>query len=505
MYEGWLIGEQPGEDVHVAIKAMKPLGLAQARQFFQEEAITLAMLHQHFSKEQEEAKKPPPRISPLYYGRGEYEDTPLLVVEFVEGREVAELLQRASGRLPEEQALTIGWQLFYLLDVLHTQLKKTFVDLKFEDLWWVDGEGETPGQLKILDFGTLEEIKSTAGVPDGVKRDLLLGGVYLCYLITGQQPAYSMMGYLRKYREADEIIRQGEMSWGTREWLYKLLHRNPQMRPTSANEVAAALRELAGFWTQPLPMLLKAARGLLGKVETMAEDAEKSQVEDINHWARRVRAALSIAALRDPQDKTIQQDIERADHVLNLSDFMKLGKMALMARAFDLARQRFEEGMQWGVDPTPLRRWAYLARVGEEISPSVFEEHQEQAFQMVEWLNEGDWEHGLERLEQLRPYLQSPGLGMLYADAQLSMALEESASARDKRRYSQAAQALRKALEWLEKLPDADFIVREEIGDLYLQVREVENLAKTEEQAAAGMQQAKNMLQQPQPPWGEVV
>ena len=489
VYEGWLSSEGKSGDIHVAIKAMKSLDFPLARKFFEEEGGALmAMMHYEdlASKEQ----RLPLKVAPVYYGKGEFEDVPYLIMEFIPEKKVSDIIQEQGGKLAEAQALTIAWHLYRTLDVLHTRLKKTYVDLKYTNMWWV--EGSDGGQLKLLDFGTLEEIKPGDDRPRGISRDLLQGGVYLCHMITGTMLGYSMVGYLRE--RAEPIIRQAEMSWGVRQLLFHLLHRNPQARPNAAALVASELRTLVSFWNDPMDKVLDTIQNLLTKAE------ESSQAKDDTkgyEFARRARAALDIARLRQPEDEGILADIDRAEKVLAISDYLERGKTLLLARSYDDARDIFEQGMQWSEDPAPLRRWAYLARIGQEISPSTFEEHVEAAVQMLAWVNEEDWTHSLERIEELRPHMQSSGLEALFADIQLFSNLtiaRKALSQSGKEDYSAAAAALRHGMSELEKLPDADFVSLEEVGDLYLQVREVENLQQKVGEARAGMSKAKDLL-----------
>jgi serine/threonine protein kinase len=506
VYEGWLASEDQSGEIHIAVKAMKSLDFPLARQSFEQEGITLASL-MRYEEQANQEQRLALKIAPIYYSAGEYHEMPYLVMEFISGKEIPDLLQEQGGKLPEAQALTIAWHLLRTLDLLHTRLKKTYVDLKYENMWWVSSAEEGSGQLKLLDFGTLEEIKPGDELPRGVRRDLLQSGVYLCGMLTGQLPDYSMVGYLRDPWETDRIIRQhmGEMSWGAYKLLSQLLHRNPQARPTSAASLASELRTLVNFWTSPLDKVLDAAQKLLVKAE--AEAGDESQRAEAHELAARARAALGIAYLRNPEDESIASDIERAENVLSISDYLERGKKLLQTRSPDLAREVFEEGIHWSDDPGSLRRWAYLARIGEDISPTVFDEHSQAAMQMLDWINDGGWPHALERLEQLRPDMQSPGLDMLHADANLFMqiAKAEAAHTGAAKDYAKAASAFREAMSWLEKLPDADFIKTEEVGDLYLQAKEMEDLQATVGEARAGMAEAESLTRQPEPDWEQSI
>jgi len=490
VYEGWLSSEETTGEIHVAIKAMKSLDFPLARKFFEEEGGTL-MAMMHYEEQASKEQRLPLKVAPIYYGKGEFEDVPYLIMEFIPEKKVPDLIQEAGGKLPEEQALTIAWHLFRTLDVLHTRHKKTYVDLKYTNMWWLESE-EGGSQLKLLDFGTLEEIKPGDERPRGVSRDLLQGGVYLCHMITGTMPGYSMVGYLRE--RAEPIIRKAEMSWGARQLLFHLVHRNPQARPVAAAHVASELRTLVSFWGDPMGKVLDAIQNLLSRAEESIEAKEDAKAYE---FARRAWAALDIARIRQPEDEGILLDIGRAEKILAISDYLERGKTLLLARSYDDARNIFEQGMQWSEDPAPLRRWAYLARIGQEISPTTFEEHVEAVTQMLDWMNEGDWIHSLERIEELRPSLQSSGLEALHADIQLFSDLtiaEKALSHPGKEDYAAAADALRQAVNWWKTLPDADFVHQEELGDLYLQVREVENLRDKVGEARSGMSKAKELL-----------
>lgn len=212
VYEGQSL-DHPNRP-RVALKARKELrGIetARARELFRSEAEILARL----PSEEKEAN--PLRGLPIdahvgarHYGIGNYEGAEFLIMEFIDGRPVIDLIDESpDGRLPEKQALTVGLWLFHTLDLLHTQLKKSYIDLKFENLWW-EGSPET-GRLRMTDFGTLEDIP--AGNKRPVRRDLLIAGCYLCKLLTGYMPHY-VVGELRD--QPVPRIQRADISWGAR-------------------------------------------------------------------------------------------------------------------------------------------------------------------------------------------------------------------------------------------------------------------------------------------------
>jgi serine/threonine protein kinase len=485
-------GELASEDtpaIPVAIKVMKALEFPMARQLFAQESETLSFM-MHLEEQADREQRLSLKVAPRYYGRGDYEGTPYMVMEFISGQEIPALLKEKE-KLPEAQALTLAWHLYRTLDVMHTRLKKTYLDLKFEDLWWVaDGGGN--GQLKLTDFGTLEDLKPEDPQQRGVRRDLLLSGVYLCAMLTGRTLGYSL-GELRE--RAEPVIRQAEISWGTRQLLRRLLHRNPAVRPVSAAAVSAELRTLVNFWSQPPEKLIQAAEANLTHAETESEPPGP-QTRDYAGYAGRARAALDIARLRLPEEhETLSADIQRAEKILSLSDYLNRGQGLFKGRSYAQARRVFEEGMHWSDDPAHLRRWAYLARIGEDISPTVFDQHREAALQALERINEADWAHAVERLKSLQPALQSPGLDALQADTQAFGWLDRAEQEKAQQNFKEAAKAYRQAVIQLDKLPEADFIRKEEVGDLSRLAEEMEQWEKTRGQAQARMAQAAQKIE----------
>lgn len=492
VYEGWLSSDDGLENIHVAIKLMKPLDFSHAREKFEQEGGVLSSL-MYYETEANKEQRLDLKVAPIYYGSGEFDGVPYLVMEFISGRRLPDLIDDSGGKLDEKQALIIAWHLFRTFDILHNRLKKSYADLKYENLWWVSNNGtNTDGILKLMDFGTMEDISQAEETSRGVRRDLLQAGVYLCHMVTGKMPEYSMTGFLRE--RAEPIIKGSRMSWGTRQLLFRLLHRNPNARPPDASSLIPELRRLVSFWVADIEALLGIANDLLVKAETMDETQSSNRYD----LAVQARSAFDIAQIRNPGDQRISEDIERTNKILSLSDYLERGKTLLKTRSPDLARKSFEQGMHYSDEPAVLRRWSYLARVGEKISPKVFDEFLSDAMEMVDWINEGDLTHAVERLEKLKPNLDSPGLDMLESDIHLFKNINKARLAVQgaQKNYDVAASHYREAMQWMEKLPDKDFIKEEEEGDLYQLAREMEICQETDGKAIQLMEEAINHVNQ---------
>ncbi len=483
VYEGALSLVENKTPARVAVKVMKTLEFPMARQLFLQESETLAFL-MHLEEEASKEQRVMLKVAPVYYGRGEYEGTPYLVMEFIAGQEVPELLVK-GGHFEEKQALVIAWHLYRTLDILHTRLKRTYIDLKFEDLWWVSGTTEWNGQLKVTDFGTLEDIRPTDTQQRGVQRDLLLGGVYLFAMLTGDTLNYSI-GELRERAEPVIQKHEEEISWGTRKLLRRLLHRNPASRPISAAAVASDLRTLVNFWSQPEEKLLSMAQKNLAEAETAVETAKTTSQpigQQGRDYAIRARSALDILHIRSPQ-KDLDNEIKRAESALFVGDYLERGTALLIGHSYGMARQVFEEGIQWSDEPAVLRRWAFLAQVGEEIPPATFDAQYDEVVKALDSLNKSHLEMAKTRLGELTA-LASKGLDHLKNETELFILLEQAEDARGSDEFEKAAKIYKQALEILKQLPESDamFIRNEEIGDLSLFVEEMKLLAVTREKS----------------------
>lgn len=496
VYEGWLTKED-GTKVHVAVKAMKTLEFPAARQLFLQESETLAFLmplEEQANREQGVSLK----VAPVYYGRGEYQEIPYLVMEFIPGRQIiTDLLPNKDGDkfFEERLAVTAAWHLFRMLDVLHRLLKKTYIDLKSENLWWVDS-GKNTGYLKMTDFGTMEEIKSGDTQRRGVGRDLLRASSYFCKMTTGYMPDF-LLDELRRFDDLKKTLSNASISWGTRRELKRLLHRDSAQRPADAAMVAANLRTLVDFWTLDEQKVLDVARKTLERAQTAYDEAEEKKTTLSQKGldaAQRAKSAIEILSLRAPEME-LAHEKEQLAQILKSADHLERGKNLLRGRSYKLAKDVFREGMIWEEDAAALRRWAYLAELGESISPSDFELVQERAFAALEDLfPRGLWLDALKEFEGIQSLLEErvksklifKGLDYLQTESRLfsKSALADEALSKDD--YSAAEIYYKEAQEELNLLPpEYQKSIREnDLGDLWQSVLNMQQ--KAEEQKRYG-------------------
>jgi eukaryotic-like serine/threonine-protein kinase len=199
------------------------------------------------------------------------DSSPYLVMEYVEGKTLADLLD--YGAIPPERAVHIILQILGGLEHAHDRgiLHR---DLKPANIMIVNTEGYPGDFVKILDFGlaklawpgedgrdvTVEGIaigtpgymspEQAAGVPSDRRSDIYCAGALLYHLVTGTKAfdGSDVKSVLRRHREetpqSPRELRPGAgISRELEDVLYRSMERDPTDRYQSAKEMASALRK----------------------------------------------------------------------------------------------------------------------------------------------------------------------------------------------------------------------------------------------------------------------
>jgi serine/threonine-protein kinase len=195
--------------------------------------------------------------------------SPYLVVEFVEGKTLADLLDH--GAVNGERAVGIVRQILAGLEHAHERgiLHR---DLKPANVMIVDAEGYVGDFVKILDFGlaklawpgedkrdvTVEGIaigtpgymspEQAAGVPSDRRSDIYCTGALLYHLVTGAKAfeGDDVRSVLRRHREETpasprEITSAAGISKPLEEVIVRAMQREPAKRYQTARDMMAAL------------------------------------------------------------------------------------------------------------------------------------------------------------------------------------------------------------------------------------------------------------------------
>ncbi len=225
--------------------AATPAERAEAERLFRDEALLLARLsHPNL-----------PRVSDFFTEGGES----YLVMDFIEGRTLQEIMDAAGGPLPEAQVLPWAGQLCDVLGYLHGQRPPVvFRDLKPANIM-IDRSAE----VKLIDFGiarlftpgkrtdTLRmgtvgyappEQFAGQGQTDA-RSDIYSLGVTLHYLLTGRDPAQ-----YPPFSAGNTPIRSLSpwVSWQTEAAVARSLAYDPAGRYQNAAEFRAAFPASAG-------------------------------------------------------------------------------------------------------------------------------------------------------------------------------------------------------------------------------------------------------------------
>ncbi|HEX8951707.1 MAG TPA: serine/threonine-protein kinase, partial [Polyangia bacterium] len=203
------------------------------------------------------------------------EGAPYLVMEYVEGKTLADLLDHGAVR--PERAVEIARQLLAGLEHAHERgiLHR---DLKPANVMIVECEGYPGDFVKILDFGlaklawpgedkrdvTVEGIaigtpgymspEQAAGVPSDRRSDIYCTGALLYHLVTGTKAfeGDDVRSVLRRHREETpasprEVKPGAGISKSLEEVLYRAMQRDPGKRYQHARDMAEALRATPEF------------------------------------------------------------------------------------------------------------------------------------------------------------------------------------------------------------------------------------------------------------------
>lgn len=494
VYEGKILlhaDDAPEQGEKVAVKAFKPY---MDRDAFRQEDRTLwdlTRLEPEAAKDLELDEGEPPRlgielhVSPQYHGSKTYaasdnpeDQVPYIVMEFITGKEIPDLIDR-YGKLPEKDAVSVMRDFFFILDILHSRLKKTLMDMKFENLWWQETDGQ--GRVRVMDLGTLSDLKPTARYFGNSRLDLMRAGIIFFRMLTGYGLAYSVEGL----KEAVEpLLKQYPMSWGTRRIVRRLLHWKEEQRYKEAIEVFSELNDMTAYWAMSDEELLNQAMQKIEQAIGYRQEAQQSgEEEDAEEapFAYQARSMLGVIEMRnDILEEAVQRAIRQADELLSIEDYLKTGRKFLEGGSYPKAVEHFKKGIYFSDEPAVLRRWYYVASAAAELRTDVYAPVSPNINRALERMNRDELAEARQEFKFLPENVRNSNwIQALEADCELYAAFQAAQKAEKSGQYQAAANAYEKAQAQLARLPDPEDVTVQELGDLTVRMVDMQHLEAT--------------------------
>lgn len=262
----------------------------------------------------------------------------LIVMDYIEGRSLKEVLELEGAR-SQEQTLLWGKQLCEVLSYLHEQDPPViYRDMKPSNIMV-----QPDGSLKLIDFGTAREIREVNARDDTVclgtpgyaapeqwegcgqtdaRTDIYCLGAVLFETVTGQEP-----GMLSFCREPFPLQKSG-LSAGLWEILRKCARRDPKERFQSCRELAYALehyKEMDLHWRRMQKkrlgiFLITAAAFLLcffGAFYAWHME-RKLEKDTYQTWLERIASAVTLEERAEACEGAIRLNPGRAEGYLEL-------------------------------------------------------------------------------------------------------------------------------------------------------------------------------------------
>jgi serine/threonine-protein kinase len=204
------------------------------------------------------------------YDFGQIDGQPFLAMEYLAGRSLRQTLDR-GGALPAERVASIGVQVAKALGAAH-RVGVVHRDLKPDNIMLVDGYGERDF-VKVLDFGIARSLdqggagfrtkvgaiigtpaymspEQASNVPLDARSDLYSLGVVLYEALSGSPPfageSITALLYAHASVAPPPLPPRVPRPPGLEAAIFRLLSKDPAMRPGSADETIELLAPFAG-------------------------------------------------------------------------------------------------------------------------------------------------------------------------------------------------------------------------------------------------------------------
>lgn len=459
-----------------ALKILRTDASADAKSSFNMEMSVLPELRRA-EREAKDNLSSIPEVYEAYQGK----DGQFLALEFVQGEPLNRTLDR-DGYMEEAQALAIAAQVLRVLDLLHSQVRRSYTDLQLQNIWWRKAEGEAGYQVKVMDWNHVSyQFPAPEGVPvQEIQRDLARFGTYLYRMLTGKGA--------NEHGETERALerRAGEqweaVSLGARQIVLCALYPTRDKRFPDTAKFRSAVDELYAAWKMNWQDLDGAIDKLLEKLEKRFDDA----------LAQRAKALLDVFLRNHASNPRTRDEAERFQEQLNAvlepqdgqpqretTDAWKAGQNYYRAGHYEEAGKRWRK-LAEGSGRLGHWRWVMLADAGLD-RPKEFEAWRADLEKAVIQLDQEQWSEATVIIERANSGIQCRGLEALCGEVQARRKIEDGRRQENSdsvEAYRAAADSFRSAEAVLASVP-YEKLLRDEFGwqDLTKCAQQLDNQA----------------------------
>jgi|GEM_PF-5842332 len=370
-----------------------------------------------------------------------------IVMELLIGQPVTRLLEK--GALAEIEALTIAAQVLQVLQVLHRQLRQTYIDFQLQNIWW-HAQTQT---VKVIDFNHVSAPAAEGNLPsDWGAADLVRFGAYLYQMLTGK--GASQRGETVAALSARAGRLWTDLSLGTRLIVQRSLHPAPRRRYSQVEVFDGAVDAQLRGWdanTDPLELIDQARLAIRG----LKGDALLNALEPVE----RAQALLDLAERRGADPAEVGPARRRLPHWSeDVSVPWGAGREHYKLGQYAGARERWEAEAQAQGRPD-LWRWVLVAGAASQLGKTLFDPTIKVPLEeALDQMAGGQWEtaHQTLLLAQARG-ASGPDFAALQAEALAQLAARQAEAAETRQTPDQleaAAGHVGKLAKQLELLPE---------------------------------------------------
>ncbi|MCB8924078.1 MAG: hypothetical protein H6652_00470 [Ardenticatenaceae bacterium] len=479
--------EQFPQGSRVAIKMLQDNLPEDIVQSFRDEPNTIGELLRGFGQNE-------PVLVPRVVERVIGSDLPqqFLAMEFVTGRPLNELIEE-DGPLSEKDALLIAAQMLAVLNVLHTKVRRSYIDFQLQNIWW---QAESR-QIKVMDWNHVSPQASEGHRPDGVLDDLTRFGAYLYQMVTGK-------GALQSGETAHALTRRVEaqqrekISIGLWHIIYRALHPNPEHRYQMAAEFRKKVIELQVWQAMPIEELDVDVLTLMRPLQRSLSKGEAVTEDEINE----ADVLVDILERQRPGDRQVAEYRRQLETLgTDISAAWASGKQYYLAGDFGRTLDKWRPEAE-SIGRLDLWRWVLAAQAGADVlaqydineGRAVFDDELREPLETaIEYMNHKEplWKKAEETLNRIRLKLTSESLSYLHHEVKAHLIWQEAEAAERVEEWNRAALLYRQIPKLIAPIPYVD-LLSEECG---WQAEQLNQLVKKCENYADQSSADNNLIQ----------